>query len=69
MEDIDELIKKINRRMTPKEAYELNIQVLDILNNNEHSQDIKSHLKDNALLEPLAMLASCYDETKKSDTN
>lgn len=55
--------------MTPKEAYELNIQMLDILNNNEYSKDIKSYLKDNALLEPLAMLASCYDKMKNSDTN
>lgn len=31
MVDIDELIKKINRRMTPKEAHELNKIVLEIL--------------------------------------
>lgn len=65
MVDIDELIKKINRRMTPKEAYELNKKVWDILKSDKYSEEDKIKLRCEALLEPLAMLASCYTKSTK----
>lgn len=61
MVDIDELINKINKRMTPKEAYELNKTVCKILQSDKYSNNDKIKLKCEALLEPLAMLASCYE--------
>lgn len=48
--------------MTLKEAYELNIQVINILNSKDYNDDIKKKLKKEAMLEPLSMLASCYDK-------
>ena len=62
MVDIEELINKINRRMTPKEAYELNKNVLEILKSNKCTKEYKDKLKSDAMLEPLSMLASCYEE-------
>lgn len=48
--------------MTPKEAYELNCVVLEILKSNEYSKEYKEKLRRKAMLEVLSMLASCYDE-------
>ena len=84
MVDIEELINKINKRMTPKEAYELyfvsffcgyptniklikeayelNKTVLDILKSDKYTKEYKDKLKSDAMLEPLSMLASCYEE-------
>lgn len=62
MVDIEELINKINRRMTPKEAYELNKTVLEILESDKYTKEYKDKLKSDAMLEPLSMLASCYEE-------
>ncbi|MGM9879484.1 MAG: hypothetical protein ACI31R_05645 [Bacilli bacterium] len=62
MVDIEELIKKINRRMTPKEAYELNKTVIEILKSDKYTKEYKDKLKSDAMLEPLSMLASCYEE-------
>lgn len=61
MEDIDELIIKINRRMTPKEAYELNKIVLEILKSDKYPEEYKTKLRNDAMIESLSMLASCYD--------
>ena len=62
MVDIEELINKINKRMTPKEAYELNKTVLEILKSDKYTKEYKDKLKSDAMLEPLSMLASCYEE-------
>ena len=48
--------------MTPKEAYELNKTVLKILKSNKYTKEYKDKLKSDAMLEPLSMLASCYEE-------
>lgn len=61
MQDIEELINKINRRMTPKEAYELNKTILEILKGDKYTKEHKEKLKSYAMLEPLSMLASCYE--------
>lgn len=62
MVDIEELVKKINRRMTPQEAYELNKTVIEILKSDKYTKEYKDKLKSDAMLEPLSMLASCYEE-------
>lgn len=62
MVDIEELVKKINRRMTPQEAYELNKTVIEILKSDKYTKEYKDKLKSDAMLEPLSILASCYEE-------
>lgn len=57
----DILIKKINSKLTPKEAYVLNNQVNKILNDKNAPNEIKEKIKTMALLEPLKMLSSCFN--------
>lgn len=61
MDDIDKLIQKINKRPKPQEAYELEQEVLAILNNENVDEKIKKKILSEAYLEPLSMMASCYE--------
>ena len=59
MVDINEFIEEINQKMTPKKAYKLNKKVESVLKSDKYSQEEKERLKNEALLEPLKILASC----------
>lgn len=61
MDEIDELIKKINGRLNPQEAYKLEQKVLAILNDENIDKKIKKKILNEAYLEPLSMMASCYE--------
>lgn len=61
MDDVNELIKKINTKLTPKEAYDLEKKVLKILNDKNVDEKVKNKILEKAYLEPLSMMASCYE--------
>ena len=61
MDEIEILIKEINKKLTPKKAYDLEQKVLKILNDENIDTEIKNKILNEAYLEPLAMMASCYE--------
>lgn len=61
MVDIETLIKQINSRMSAEEAYYLNKKVWQMLTSNDVSEEAKVKIKEEAMLEPLHMLAKCYE--------
>ena len=63
MDEIENLIKEINKKSTPKKAYNLEQKVLKILNDENIDIEIKNKILNEAYLEPLAMMASCYESS------
>lgn len=62
LEIIEELIKKINKKMTPEESHNLEKEILKVLNDDTIDDKIKEKIREEAYLEPLAMMSSCYEK-------
>lgn len=60
MEYVDELIEKTKKRMTLKEGYDLEREILDFLNNENISEELKFKLRDESLLEQVSILSDGY---------
>lgn len=59
-----ELIKKINKKLTPEEAQKLEKEVYKFLTDKNISDEEKNFLINNAYLEMMSMMANC-DSTQK----
>lgn len=62
---VEELIKRTKRRMTLEEAYELDIEIINFLNDDSVPKSEKIKLRVEGLLEPVAILSDGYKQEHK----
>ena len=62
MEQAISLVKRINQRMSNKEAYELMQEVYKFMDDNKDNNEIIKYINSNAWLESLYMLAKTYKD-------
>lgn len=62
---VDELIKRTRQRMTLEEAYNLEKEIIEFLNDDNVADVDKNKLKNEGLLEPVAIAADGYKHINK----
>ena len=65
MEYVEELIKKTKRRMTLEEGYNLDKEILDFLRDEKVPEEQKRKLRDEGMLEMVAMISDGYMHKNK----
>lgn len=60
MKHVDKLINRTKRRMTLEEAYYLEKEIIDFLNDANNSNEQKEKLKNKGLLELVAIASDGY---------
>ena len=62
---VEELIKRTKERMTLEEAYKLDKEIINFLNDKNVSNKEKNRLKSEGLLEPVAIASDGYKQKNK----